>query len=203
VLDTVATPAGLADFVPLAERALSVDAASMIRFRSAPAGISGFVRLPYEVLAGRTLAGQPASEFDVTVSAADFVRWQAGSAGVPAGKDAHWLTALPPRRGWNRIEVVPDGVIRNLIRSGAELAAGASSRQSQESLLTSVVLTATNGQVRVEVPLGPLSALTRMGFLPRGSEVALDLSPGWIRVAAALGSAFVQTGRNQLGLLSL
>jgi hypothetical protein len=202
VLDTVVAPAGLADFLPLAERALSIDAASMIRFRSAPAGVSGFVRLPYEVLAGRTVAGEHRGEFDVTVSAADFVRWSAGAGPVPGAKDAHWLTALPPRRGWNRIEVVPDGVIRNLIRSGAELAGGAGSRQGQESLLASVVLSATNGQHRVEVPLGPLSALTRMGFLPRGSEVAIDTNSGWIRVAAALGSAYVRNG-NPLGLLSL
>jgi hypothetical protein len=55
----------------------------------------------------------------------------------------------------------------------------------------------------VQVRLGALTALTRMGFLPRGSEVAVDVSPGWVRVAAALGSTFMATGRSQLDVLSL
>ena len=203
MLDTLVSPAQLADFIPLAERAVSIEAAAMIRFRATEQTVAGFVRLPYEVLAGRTLETQPAGTFDTTVAAADFLRWAEQSGPPPAGKDAHWLSALPPRRGWRRIEVVPDSVIRNLIRSGAELAAGATSRQSQESLLASVVLTATgdgSGQP-VQVRLGALSALTRMGFLPRNSEAAIDAGPGWVRIAAAYGSTYVSDG-NPLGLLS-
>jgi hypothetical protein len=205
VLDTLVSPAQLADFVPLAERAVSVDAASMIRFRAAERTVAGFVRLPYDVLAGRTLAAEPTESFDVTVAAADFLSWADRSGPVPVGKDAHWLSALPPRRGWRRVDVVPDRVIRDLVRSGAELAAGTTSRQSQESLLASVVLTAAapDGSVpAVQVRLGALSALTRMGFLPRDSQVAVDVSPGWVRVAAAYGSTYVTDG-NPLGLLSL
>jgi len=210
MLNTLASPAQLADFVPLAQRAVSIDAASMIRFRAADRRIAGFVRLPYDVLAGRTLAGEateaepPAGSFDITVAAADFVQWADGSGPVPAGKDAHWLSALPPRRGWRRIEVVPDRVIRDLVRSGADLAAGATSRQSQESLLASVVLTAAgDGSASpVQVRLGALTALTRMGFLPRDSQVAIDAGPGWVRLAAAYGSTYVSDG-NSLGLLSL
>lgn len=207
MLNTLASPAHLADFVPLAERAVSIDAASMIRFRAAQQRIAGFVRLPYDVLAGRTLATESdpsAAAFDITVAAADFLRWADGSGPVPAGKDAHWLSALPPRRGWRRIEVVPDRVIRDLVRSGAELAAGATSRNSQESLLASVVLTvAGDGSAApVEVRLGALTALTRMGFLPRDSQVAIDAGPGWVRLAAAYGSTYL-SDRNSLGLLSL
>jgi hypothetical protein len=209
VLNTLASPTHLADFVPLAERAVSIDAASMIRFRAAEQRIAGFVRLPYDVLAGRTLVtdlagSEPAASFDITVAAADFLRWADGSGPAPAGKDAHWLSALPPRRGWRRIEVVPDRVIRDLVRSGAELAAGATSRQSQESLLASVVLTATgDGSADpVQIRLGALTALTKMGFLPRDSQVAIDAGPGWVRLAAAYGSTYVTDG-NPLGLLSL
>jgi hypothetical protein len=54
----------------------------------------------------------------------------------------------------------------------------------------------------VQVRLGALTALTRMGFLPQNSEVAIDVSPGWVRVAAAYGSTYVSDGR-PLGLLSL
>jgi hypothetical protein len=41
-----------------------------------------------------------------------------------------------------------------------------------------------------------------MGFLPRGSEVAVDVGSGWTRLAAAYGSTYVSDG-NPLGLLSL
>ena len=203
MLDTLVSPAQLADFIPLAERAVSIDAGSMIRFRGAEQRVGGFVRLPYDVLAGRTLAAAPAGSFDITVAAADFLRWADESGPAPAGKDAHWLSALPPRRGWRRVDVVPDRVIRDLVRSGAQLAADATSRQSQESLLASVVLTAGDGTApEVQVRLGALTALTRMGFLPRDSEAAVDVSPGWVRVAAAYGSTYVADG-NPLGLLSL
>ena len=99
---------------------------------------------------------------------------------------------------------MPDQVIRDLVRSGALLAADATSRHSQESLLASVVLTAAppdGSAPEVQVRLGALTALTRMGFLPRNSEAAVDVSPGWVRVAAAYGSTYVSDG-NPLGLLS-
>ena len=126
-----------------------------------------------------------------------------GADQLPARKDAHWLSALPPRAGWQRVEVVPDTAIREVVRSGALLAREASSRSSQQALLDAIVLTAQSADQRIEVPLGPLSALTRMGFLPRGSQAAVDTAPGWIRVAAPLGSTFVNSGKGQLGLLSL
>lgn len=196
--------AQLRDFTPLAERAVSVDAASLIRFRRGPATVAGYVRLPYDVLAGRTLAVAAGDEpsLDVTMAAADFLHWMQDPAAVPTPKDAHWLSALPPRAGWQRVELVPDSVIRDLIRSGASLAPDAASRRGQEALLASVVLTATAPGQRVEVPLGPLSALTRMGFLPRDAQAAVDVAPGWIRVATTLGSTFVSTG-NALGMLTL
>lgn len=191
----------LRDFGPLAERANSVAEGAMIRFRSAADTIAGFVRLPFEVLAGRTIVatGDPS---DVTVAATDFLAWLDGGP-EPARKDAHWLSPLPPRAGWQRIEVVPDSAVREVVRSGALLAHDTASRSGQQALLDSIVLTVQSGDQRIEVPLGPLSALTRMGFLPRGGEVALDTAPGWLRVAAQYGSTFLSTGSNQLGLLGL
>jgi hypothetical protein len=204
--------AELADFAPMAERAVSADAATLIRLRAvaATAGnelgvIAGFVRLPYEVLAGRAIAGRVAEACDVTYSAAGFLSWLDTDgepyAVEPARQDAHWLTGLPPRTGWQRIEVVPDQAIREVVRSGALLARSATSRPEQQALLESIVLTVSAEGRSIEVPLGPLSALTRMGFLPRGSEAVVDTAPGWIRVAGAYGSTFVSDG-NPLGLLS-
>lgn len=199
----------LRDFGPLAERAVSVDAESMIRFRASEAragaaGVGGFVRLPYEVLAGRTLAGVlVAGELsDLTVLAREFLRWlDSADEQAPARKDAHWLTPLPPRVGWQRVEVVPDSAIRGVVRAGALLARDTSSRSGQQALLDAIVLTVQSDDQQIEVPLGPLSALTRMGFLPRDSQAAVDTAPGWIRVAAPLGSTFISTGKGQLDLL--
>jgi hypothetical protein len=195
----------LRDFAPLAERALSVDGDALIRFRSGDGRIGGFVRLPYEVLAGRTIeAASVVGPFDITVSAKQFLVWLDGDGGAePAAADAHWLSGLPPRAGWQRIERVPDTAIREVVRSGALLAHGADTRPGQQALLDSIVLTAQpESGPPVRVPLGVLSALTRMGFLPRGGEATVDTAPGWIRIAAAYGSTYISDGK-PLGLLSL
>jgi hypothetical protein len=206
--------AELADFAPMAERALSADSGTMIRLRAvlaAGAGqdlgvIGGFVRLPFDVLAGRAIAARVDEACDVTYSAADFLSWLDPDGepytAEPARHDARWLTALPPRSGWRRIEVVPDQAIREVVRSGALLARDTTSRPEQQALLDSIVLTVSDDGRSVQVPLGPLSALTRMGFLPRGSEAVIDTAPGWIRVAAAYGSTYFNDG-NPLDLLSL
>lgn len=199
--------AALADFVPMAERAVSADAEALIRLRGllvdGGSVLAGYVRLPYDVLAGRTIAAEFTEPFDLTFAAADFLRSQAESSFEPVRQDARWLTGLPPRAGWQRIEVVPDKAIREVVRSGALLAREATSRSGQQALLSAIVLTATSDAGHsVDVPLGPLSALTRMGFLPRGGEAAVDVAPGWIRVAAAYGSTYISDGK-PLGLLSL
>jgi hypothetical protein len=203
MLAEIADPRPFTDFAPLAERALSVDREAMIRLRAADGMIGGYVRLPFEVLAGRSIVADYYDRLDVTVSAADLIGWLDGSGSTPVRRDAHWLTALPPVAGWHRVETVPDTVIRGLIRSGAQLAQRAGTRAEQESLLSSVVLTARSAEHTVDVPLGPLSALTRMGFLPRGGSAAVDVCGGWTRVAAPFGSTFVGTGTAGLGLIGL
>ncbi|HEX2903824.1 MAG TPA: hypothetical protein VHO01_10260 [Jatrophihabitans sp.] len=186
--------ADLADFGPLAERVLGLNPDEpYLRLRATGTAVQGFVRLAFDVLAGRSLA-RASSQFDVTVGAAEFRQWLDEPQVQPPARDAHWLAALPPAAGWQRIEVVPDEAIREVVRSGALLARSTTSRAGQQTLLSSIVLTATAGTRSVEVPLGPLSALTRMGFLPRGGQAAVDIVPGWIRVAAGYGSTYVSTG---------
>jgi uncharacterized small protein (DUF1192 family) len=193
----------LIDFAPLAERAVSIDGAAVIRLRAGQDQVAGFVKLPYDVLAGRSIASEGIDPFDVTVSASEFLGWLDSDAAIPQRRDAHWLSALPPREGWQRIELVPDDAVREVVRTGAELAKQSATRPAQEALVSSVVLTARSGERTVDVPLGALSALTRMGFLPRDSSVAIDVTAGWIRVAAVFGSTFVSTGSSVLGLLNL
>lgn len=196
-------PEALRDFGPMAERAVAADPAALLRLRSSAGTgrLSGFVRLPYEVLAGRSLALE-AGALDQSFAAADFVGWLADPSQPLPGRDASWLAALPPQSGWQRIEVVPDQAVREVVRSGALLARETTSRAGQQSLLSAIVLTVSAGSRTVEVPLGPLSALTRMGFLPRGGEAAIDVASGWIRATAGYGSTYVTDG-NPLGLLAL
>lgn len=191
----------LRDFLPLAQRVRDIDVATPIRFRGAASTVSAYVRLPYDVIAGQTITVDDGMSFDATVEAFAFIDWVEGRAGVPPTRDALWLQPLPPRAGWRRVEVVPDSDIRDVVRTGAQLAQTTSTRSAQESLLASTVLTATSGQTTVEVPLGPLSALTRMGFLPRDSHAGIDVAPGWIRVAAPFGSTYVATSAGLLGSL--
>jgi hypothetical protein len=207
------SPVQLADIAPLAERALSVDEDALVRLRSGDAGgtatLGAYVRLPYDVLAGRTISVADGTAdwpkpFDLTATAQQLLAWIAGADAVPQPRDAHWLSPLPPRGGWRRIEVVPDTAVRDLVRSGALLARSTSSRGEQQSLLASIVLHATSESGdTAEVPLGPISALTRMGFLPRGGSAAVDTAPGWLRIAAAYGSTFVATDAGPLGGLGL
>ena len=68
-----------------------------------------------------------------------------------------------------------------------------------DALLDSVVLTVSNEAVAVGITLRTLSALTRLGFLPAGSHIAVDLAGRWIRVAAAYGSVYAE--RPGLGLI--
>jgi hypothetical protein len=205
-VELAARSGGLADFEPLAQRAVNVEQSSFIRLRAAQATVSGFVSMPYDVIAGRTVAvAGETGRWDVTYLASDFAGWLAGGAMTagarePTRRDAHWLSALPPRAGWNRIEKLPDTVIRDAVRSGAMLARDISGKNEQDSLLSSVVVTASSDKESVEVPLRALTALTKMGFLPRDSEAAVDLAPGWIRVAAPYGSTFVSRASNLFAL---
>ena len=72
-----------------------------------------------------------------------------------------------------------------------------------DALLDSVVLTvsADAGELSAPVTLRVLSALTRMGFLPRGSHVAVDTSGRWTRVAAEYGSVYAERPGLALHLL--
>jgi hypothetical protein len=69
-----------------------------------------------------------------------------------------------------------------------------------DALLDSVVLTvsADAGGPGTPVTLRALSALTRMGFVPTGSHVAVDVAGRWTRVAGRYGSVYAE--RPGLGL---
>jgi len=190
------------DFAPLVERAAAIDVATLVRLSGQDGRIGAYARLPYDVIASATIEAAGCGRFDTTFLAADLLRWIDDGGPRPPRQDVRWLSPLPPRDGWLRVETVPGAVVRELVSSGASLARAAPTTVAHKSLLGSVVLTASSGQRRVDVPLAALSALTKMGFLPRDSYAAIDVAPGWLRVAATYGSSYLATA-SALGITAV
>ena len=200
----------VAELVPLLRRTLTLDASGLVRLRRRGERCSALVRLPFGVLAARTVALDSAgADYDTTVRYADLLAWVDGERTDPPGpRDAEWRSGTPPTDGWRRIDTVPDAEVRRLVRGGALALKDAAEREGvpgaqpraevADALLDSIVLTATDGELEAPVSLRTLSALTRLGFLPRDSHVAIDSAGRWIRVAATFGSVYEQ--RAGLGL---
>ena len=81
-----------------------------------------------------------------------------------------------------------------MVRVGAiEIKAlGGTAPRTEQALLDAVVLSADDGTEHADVTLRMAAALTRMGFLPRDSEVAVDVAGRWTRLAAAYGSVYAE-----------
>jgi hypothetical protein len=196
----------LVELAPVLRRAVTLDPAGLARVRASDQHVSVLVRLPFGVLVARTLAVDRAGDaIDATVQAAALLAWLDGDQdAAPGRRDAEWRASVPPADGWQRIDTVPDEVVRNLVRAGAQALNDAAVRDGvvgaqprsevTDALLDSVVLTVTAdaGAPSATITLRALSALTRMGFLPRGSHVAFDIAGRWTRLAAEYGSVFAE-----------
>jgi hypothetical protein len=201
------------ELAPLVRRAVDLDPSALVRLRRGGGVASLLVRLPFGVLVARTVpAPADAGALDTTVRGADLLDWlDGGRDEPPEPRNAEWRGGTPPPSGWRRVERIPDTDIRPLVRSGAvtlkqaaerEGVPGAQPREAvADALLDSVVLTASDDTDQVGVTLRTLSALTRMGFLARGSHAAVDVSGRWIRVAGAYGSVYAERAGAGLGLL--
>lgn len=181
----------LGEVVPLLRRAVDLDAEALVRFRGSGEVLTTFVRLPFDVMAARAIPA--GAECDATLSAADVLAWSDGLRLPLPSRDADWRGAAPPASGWTRVEVVPDTELRPLVRSGALTLKNLSGHAAQ-ALLDSVVLTVSSPECAapVEITLRMLSALTRMGFLPRGGSAAVDVNGRWKRLAAHYGTIYAE-----------
>lgn len=120
----------------------------------------------------------------------------------PPARDAEWRTSVPPGGGWVGIESVPDHVLRPLVRKGALALKDAAAREGvpgaqpraevADALLDSTVLTVSDDDRSAEVTLRAVSALTRMGFLPRGGRARVDVAGRWIRLVAEYGTVYLE-----------
>ena len=202
----------LAELTPFVRRAAGLDPATLVRVRNTSSTTTALLRLPFGVLAGRRIRGGAAESGDVVYRSGELLSWLDGhQATVPAAHDADWRGGLPPESGWARVDLVPDDVVRGLVQAGARALADAANRegvpgaqpraQVADALLDSTVLTVTGGQHTAEVTLRLLSALVRMGFLPRDSSIAVDLAGRWLRVAGEYGSVYAERPGSSLGLL--
>ncbi|MGN6607189.1 MAG: hypothetical protein ACTHMS_09310 [Jatrophihabitans sp.] len=207
----LAVPRDLLDeLAPALRRAATLDAAALVRVRCDGHTVTALLRLPFDVLVARTLRAElPA--LDSTVRAAELLDWLDGTrAEPPEPRDVDWRAGLPPQRGWRHVETVPDDVLRPLVRSGALALKDAAAREGvpgaqpraevADALLDAVVLSATSDDATAEVTLRTVSALLRMGFLPRGGHAHIDVSGRWTRLAAEYGSVYAERAGG-LGLL--
>ena len=203
----------LHELAPALRRAVALDPGSLVRIVVAAPTVSALVRLPFGVLVSRAVQSEQAQQApsDTTVSAVELLSWlDAERPDPPISRDAEWRTGLPPRVGWQRVDTVPDEVVRGLVRSGAQALKQAAEREGvpnaqpraevADALLDSVVLTVEEGGRSVQLTLRTLSALTRMGFLPRDSHIAVDVAGRWTRIAAAYGSVYAERPGSGLGL---
>lgn len=201
----------LAELAPLLRRAVTLDPAGIVRLHIRPDGATSLVRLPFGVLAGRRISGEFGPAHDGCYRASELLAWLDGAADLPSDQPNAWRATVPPDTGWLRVEIVPDDIVRGLVRQGALTLKEAAEREGvpgaqpraevADALLDSVVLTATKDAERVEVDLRSLSALVRMGFLARGSHLAIDVTRRWVRLTASYGSVYAE--RPGLGLTVL
>lgn len=205
--------AALTDLLPLLRRAADLDPAVLARVRLARTTATALVRLPFGVLVSRTVTSQARpAPVDVTVAARDAIDWVASDRSVePAVRDVEWRAGLPPPTGWQRVDSIPDDVIRRLVRSGARALTDAAARegvpgaqpraQVADALLDSVVLTVRDDRAtEAPVSLRAVSALTRMGFLPHGGVAHVDVAGRWIRIVAEHGTVYLERPGRQLQL---
>jgi hypothetical protein len=203
---------------PLARRIGALDPNGVLRIRLDNEAIVGYARLPFDVLVGRTVrAARAGPLIDCTVYARDLVGWLDGTMSEPPPRrDGEWRGTLPPTQGWRRVERIPERAIRAVVRNGAASLREAAERGGAQggrhgaqfrsdvadAVLDSIVLTATDGALHAEVTLRAISALTRMGFLPRDSHMAVDVCGRWSRLAAEYGSVYAERPDAALGIVS-
>jgi hypothetical protein len=203
-----------ADLAAFVERAVRLDAATVIRLRARSAGqFTAWASTGLDVLASRVVAGTVRPD-DLSVGADELGRGLADldeSGYVDPGfpMDSAWRGALPPDSGFTHLDDVPARLLLDLAERGSQLAKEHSSAQGPPvSLLDQEVIRVSAGGESVGVPMRCVFALTAMGFLPQDAD-AIDSSEivrvrilrAWLRIDARFGSVYRRRGDPAVVLL--
>ncbi|WP_028851128.1 hypothetical protein [Thermocrispum municipale] len=196
-IDDPAQRENLAAFVA---RAVRLDAQVPVRMRVRDGGgvVEAWATTPFEVLATRAVRAE-LTPSDVTVSgnellaALTVVRSDEVDPG-PA-RDLLWRAELPPQGSWPVVDDVPVSVVSDLTERGLTVAKENAGPMGNPpaSLLEQPVLTVSNGQVDLKVPMRCLFALAGMGFTGQPEEHSDDVvrvraNDSWLRIDARFGA---------------
>lgn len=195
------------DLATFTERALRLDAASVVRLRERGNGdVVAWVATGFDVLASRVVVGR-VRPTDLCAGADALARGLAAmdatgfvDAGFPM--DSAWRGVLPPDTGFTHLDDVPARVVLDLAQRGGALAREHSSAHGPpSSLMDQEVVAVSAGDEHVGVPMRCVFALTAMGFLPATSDalsteeiVRVRVTPTWLRIDARFGSVYRRRG---------
>ncbi|RIV31352.1 serine/threonine-protein kinase [Micromonospora radicis] len=202
---------GVADAGAFLARLVRLEPAALVRLRpgGAPARTALWARLPWGVLAVRTVAGPGAG--DATVAAGQLLaELAAGRAVLPSRRDAQWRWPLPPGAS-RRVETLPGGELRRLAEAAAGTLREAAThgvagravgqRALRDALLDHVaVLVTADGELDrpVQVSQAAVQGLIRMGFLgpaeraAGADEVQVRTAGRWVGLVGPYGAVWSQ-----------
>lgn len=195
------------DLAAFVDRALRLDPAAIIRFRTRSEGLlTAWVATGFDVLASRVVVGE-VRPGDLSAGADALARGLSamdatGYVDPGFAMDSAWRGALPPETGFVHLEDIPARVMLDLAQRGSQLAKEHSSSHGPPvSLLDQEVVEVSSADVRVGVPMRCVFALTAMGFLPQspdavdaGEIIRVRILPTWLRLDARFGSVYRRRG---------
>jgi hypothetical protein len=214
-VDRVIAEAARADAGAFLARLLRLDQGAVVRLRPrAPGVVQMWAMLPFRTLVMRRLPTPV--EADITVAAAELMRFLQGQAPAPRRRDEEWRWPLPPLPG-QAIEKLPAAEVARVAAAASQTLREAATsgvggrpvgeRVIRDALLDHVPIVVTSADgVRVDVPQRLVQAVVRMGFLGVTSPerphavassnalVTVRLSASWIGLDASYGCAWYRPG---------
>ena len=202
------------DLAAFTERALRLDDAAVIRFRTrSESTLMAWVATGFDVLAARAVRGRVRPD-DLSAGADEFARalsvTESGYVNPGFAMDSAWRGVLPPDAGFVHLDDVPARVVLDLAQRGVALAREHGSGQGPPvSLLDQEVVSVSSGELTVGIPMRCVFALTAMGFLPQSTNSGEDFAPEsvaadeivrirvlptWLRIDARYGSVYRRRG---------
>lgn len=189
---------GSNDLKALAQRAVGLDPDALLRLRLlpdrfAPQRIEVFAPTPFQTLISRRVeATIPGT--DAVIRAADFLN------GTPRhlGNFLWSARSLPPIEGFSLVDVLPTHIVTDLNTQGKQLARQFSGPLGPPaSLLDQTVITVSNGDQDVAIPMRVVFCLSAFGLLPGFDapasvprQLRVSAKGRWLRVDAPFATVY-------------